>query len=147
MVIDGRLLTCAGVLIFFLCIIGGSLGLSSAARLGPLLAGSAGFVCAALELLALLRRDSITGGSSFARIGNLQELSFFAWLLALLLLVLMLGMLAGFALWLGTFLHLQYRRPVGFVLCTAGGVSLFLYLVFDQLLQTPLFSGWLPMLL
>lgn len=142
MIVDGRFITAASVLLFFLLIVLGAFGFSTSARIAPLMTGTIGAVCALLELIDLSRRTRVnqelqTAEKSDAR----QEIYIFFWVLLLIVLMLLGGLIAGAVFWIAGFLRFVVHRGTMFILVVSGSAWIFLYLMFERLLGLPLYTG------
>jgi len=141
-ILDGRFITAAGVLVFFLLIILGAMGFSTSARAAPLMTGTIGAICALLELIDLSRRTPAnqelqTTDKSDAK----REIHIFFWVLLLIMLILLGGLIAGSVLWIAGFLRFFIHRNTIFVLVVSGSAGIFLYLLFERLLGLSLYTG------
>jgi TctA family transporter len=123
---------------------------STAARIVPQIIGSLGLAFAALSLAnAALRREPQAGahgahmdlGSDTGHLPVRTVLAragvFFGWLLAFMASTAVIGLLPTVPLFVVAYMRLENREPWRLVLAQAGGFTLFIYVLFDRLLNVP----------
>ena len=121
---------------------------SSAARVVPQIVGSLGLAFAALSLAnaALQRGASSLGGHMdlASDTGHLplrtvlwRAAAFFGWFLGFMASTAVIGLLPTVPLFVVAYMRLENREPWPLVLALAGGFTLFIYVLFDRLLNVP----------
>ena len=122
----------------------------TAARIVPQIVGALGLAFAAASLAnAALRRAPLgekqAGHMDLAsdtrhlpaRTVLLRAAAFFGWFIAFMASTALIGLLPTVPLFVGAYMRLENREPWTLVLAHAGGFTLFVYVVFDQLLAVP----------
>jgi TctA family transporter len=123
---------------------------SSAARIVPQIVGSLGLAFAAFSLA----NAALRGGAQAVAPGGHMDLAsdtghlpvrtvllraavFFGWFLAFMASTAVIGLLATVPLFVVAYMRLENREPWSLVLAQAGGFTLFIYVLFDRLLNVP----------
>jgi TctA family transporter len=123
---------------------------SSAARIVPQIVGSLGLAFAAFSLA----NAALRGGAHTVAPGGHMDLAsdtghlpvrtvllraavFFGWFLAFMASTAVIGLLATVPLFVVAYMRLENREPWLLVLAQAGGFTLFIYVLFDRLLNVP----------
>ena len=79
-----------------------------------------------------------------------RALAFLAWLLAFLGLMSLIGMLPTIFVFVALYMHVEGRERPLLMLASAGGLTLFSYVLFDRLLALPwprtVVGDWFPLL-
>jgi hypothetical protein len=130
----------------------------SAARIVPQIIGWLGLGFAALSLAnAVLRREPQAAAAAAhmdlasdtghlpRRTVLLRAAAFFGWFLAFMASTAVIGLLPTVPLFVVAYMRLENREPWPLVLALAGGFALFIYVVFDRLLNVPWPEPWLKL--
>jgi TctA family transporter len=122
---------------------------SSAARIVPQIVGALGLAFAAFSLAnAALRREAQAVAAGHmdlasdtghlpARTVLFRAAVFFGWFLAFMASTAVIGLLPTVPLFVVAYMRLENREPWPLVLAQAGGFTLFIYVLFDRLLNVP----------
>jgi TctA family transporter len=136
---------------------------STAARIVPQIVGWIGLACATLSLAtAIFRRVTASApekrhmdlaadtGHLPTRTVLLRAAIFFAWFLAFMAAMALIGLIPTVALFVVAYMRLENREPWKLVSGQATGLTLFIYVVFHRLLTVPwpetLLGTWFPAL-
>jgi len=130
---------------------------STAARIVPQIIGSLGLAFAALSLAsAALRREPPPAAGGHMDLASdtghlpmrtvlVRAAAFFGWFLAFMASTALIGLLPTVPLFVVAYMRLENREPWPLVLAQAGGFTLFIYVVFDRLLNVPWPEAWLKL--
>jgi TctA family transporter len=122
----------------------------TAARIVPQIVGGLGLAFAALTLANAALRRSPEGATAAGHMdlasdtGHLptrtvlvRAAAFFGWFIAFMASTALIGLLPTVPLFVAAYMRLENREPWTLVLAHAAGFTLFVYVVFDQLLAVP----------
>ncbi|MEX0619571.1 MAG: tripartite tricarboxylate transporter TctB family protein [Pseudohongiellaceae bacterium] len=144
MTFNGHLIIVCVMAALFLVVITVGAGYSQGAQIAPVAVGLVGLLCTLGETRG--RHESSDSRGSNHESGMKEfPVDLFLWLLSLIVLVVLLGLIAGAAMFVAAFLRWRERRTWVSSLATSIATTGFVYFVFEVLMDVLLFRGVLQL--